>query len=116
MRIKLSDIQAWFISSSYPYINASPNLIVKCKCCGKRCLEIKYPYSQWGDFIPQMLEKRQRGTNAKPFLSLLDPSTVTGCYPVDTRRKLNVNKTFRRRPGHLLNVLCTFNLRPVSTG
>ena len=36
--------------------------------------------------------------------------------PVDTRRKLNVHKTFRRRPGRLLNVLCTFNLPPVSTG
>ena len=36
--------------------------------------------------------------------------------PVDTGRKLNVHKTFRRRPGHLLNALCTFNLRPVSTG
>ena len=36
--------------------------------------------------------------------------------PIDTERKLNVHKTFRRRPGHLLNVLCTFNLRPVSTG
>ena len=36
--------------------------------------------------------------------------------PVDTGRKLNVHKTFRRRPGHLLNVLSTFNLRPVSTG
>ena len=36
--------------------------------------------------------------------------------PVDTGRKLNVHKTFRRRPGHLLNVLCTFNLHPVSTG
>ena len=35
---------------------------------------------------------------------------------VDTGRKLNVHKTFRRRPGHLLNVLCTFNLRAVSTG
>ena len=36
--------------------------------------------------------------------------------PVDTGRNLNVHKTFRRRPGCLLNVLCTFNLRPVSTG
>ena len=36
--------------------------------------------------------------------------------PVDTGRKLNVHKTFRRRPGRLLNVLCTVNLRPVSTG
>ena len=37
-------------------------------------------------------------------------------YLVDTGRKLNVHKTFRRRPGRLLNVLRTFNLRPVSTG
>ena len=29
---------------------------------------------------------------------------------------MNVHKTFRRRPGRLLNVLCTFNLRPVSIG
>ena len=36
--------------------------------------------------------------------------------PVDTGRKLNVYKTFRRCPGRLLNVLCTFTLRPVSTG
>ena len=37
-------------------------------------------------------------------------------YPVDTGRKLNVRKTFRRRLGRLLKVLCMFNLRPVSTG
>ena len=36
-------------------------------------------------------------------------------YPVDTGRKLNVHKRFGR-PGRLLNVLRTFNLRPVSTG
>ena len=36
--------------------------------------------------------------------------------PVDRGRKLNIHKTFRRRPGRLLNVLCTFNLRLVSTG
>ena len=36
--------------------------------------------------------------------------------PVDTGRKMNVHKTFRRRPGRLLKVLCTFILRPVSTG
>ena len=42
---------------------------------------------------------------------------VHGFYdPVDTERKLNVHMTFRRRPGRRLNVLCTFNLRPVSTG
>ena len=36
--------------------------------------------------------------------------------PVNTGRKLNVHKIFRRRPGRLRNVLCTFNLRSVSTG
>ena len=36
--------------------------------------------------------------------------------PADTGRKLNVHKAFRKRPQRLLNVLCTFNLRPVSTG
>ena len=36
--------------------------------------------------------------------------------PVETARKLNVHETLRRRPGRLLNVLCTFNLHPVSTG
>ena len=36
--------------------------------------------------------------------------------PVDTGRKLNVHKTFRKRPGHLLNVSFTFNLNLVSTG
>ena len=36
--------------------------------------------------------------------------------PVDTGRKLNVHKTFRRRLERFPNVLYTFNLRPVSTG
>ena len=36
-------------------------------------------------------------------------------FPVDTGRKLNVHKMFRRRPGRLLNVLYTFNLRVAST-
>ena len=36
--------------------------------------------------------------------------------PLDTGRKLNIHKTFRRRPERVLNVLCTFILHPVSTG
>ena len=36
--------------------------------------------------------------------------------PLGTGCKLNIHKTFKRRPGRLLNVLCTFNLRPVSRG
>ena len=35
--------------------------------------------------------------------------------PVDTGRELYVHKTLRRRPGRLLNVLCTFSLRSVPT-
>ena len=42
--------------------------------------------------------------------------SIQSFYPLDTGRKLNVHKTFRRRLGRLLNVLCTFNLRTVSTG
>ena len=46
--------------------------------------------------------------------------TVITCYwrlfPLDTGRKLNAPKTFRRRPVRLLNVLCTFSLPPVSMG
>ena len=32
---------------------------------------------------------------------------------MDTGRKLNVHKTFRRRPERLMNVLCMLNLHPV---
>ena len=40
------------------------------------------------------------------FLISCRPETF---YPVDTVCKLNVHKKFRRRPGGLLNILCTFN-------
>ena len=34
------------------------------------------------------------------------PNITNGQLPVDTGHKLNVHKTFIRRPGRLLNVLC----------
>ena len=37
-------------------------------------------------------------------------------YPLNTGRKSNVHKAFRGYPEHLLNLLCTFSLRPVSRG
>ena len=43
-------------------------------------------------------------------------SCITIHNPAGTGRKLKVHKTFSRRPGRLLNILCTFNLRPVSKG
>ena len=39
----------------------------------------------------------------------------TVMFLVDTGHKLNVHTMFRRRSGRLLNVLCTFNSRLVST-
>ena len=53
---------------------------------------------------------------ANSHINASNTNFVNGNYPVDTEYKLNVHKTFRRRPERLLNVLCTFNLRPVSTG
>ena len=35
---------------------------------------------------------------------------------MDAGRKLNEHKTFGKRPRHLKNALCTFNLRPLSRG
>ena len=44
-----------------------------------------------------------------------DKDAVPKSYiPLDTGRKLNAHKTFRRRPGRLLNILYTFDLRPAS--
>ena len=37
-------------------------------------------------------------------------------YPLDAGCKLNVHKTFRRRPGCLVNVLCTVTLRLMPKG
>ena len=48
--------------------------------------------------------------------TIVGSSAFSRNNPAHTGRKLNVHKAFRRRPGRLLNVLCTFNLRPVSTG
>ena len=52
----------------------------------------------------------------KDFETLAKIRTKLVKHPVDTGRKLNVHKTFKKRPVRLLNVLCTFSLRPLSTG
>ena len=44
------------------------------------------------------------------------PTLINWIFPLDTGNKLNVHKTFGRRPGCLLNVLCTFNLRSLFRG
>ena len=69
--------------------------------------------------LKQVFHKTQLWSSHSAFFKLMichKGYVVMQNYPVDTGRKLNVHTTFRRRPRHLLNVLCTFNLRPVSTG
>ena len=63
-------------------------------------------FCAWRPFLteplPWMLLKRQTTLQSWNIFSYFD-------CPVDTGRKLNVYKTFRRRQGCLLNVSYTFN-------
>ena len=65
---------------------------------------------------PQVQEGLLQRYKMKRFTTSIAHNVSRGVHPVDTGRKLNVHKTFRRRLGRLLTVLCTFNLRPVSAG
>ena len=65
-------------------------------------------------FMPLSIESNCNYVKMVCFFWYLQCSKIY-VNPVDTGRKLNVHKTFRRRPGRLLNVLCKFNLRLVST-
>ena len=73
------------------------------------------PPPQFLHVNPMLPMYRIKSSRSIPFIISFTPTWII-TVPVDTGRKLNVHKTFRRRPGHLLNVLCTFNLRPVFTG
>ena len=53
---------------------------------------------------------------SQAFIHSENHKAMTSAFPVDTGHKLSAHKTFRRRPRLLLNVLYTFNLRPLSTG
>ena len=59
--------------------------------------------------------KHHRLEQIWPYIFLIRRFAINENNPVDAGPKFNVHKTLRRRPGRLLNVLCTFNLRPVST-
>ena len=74
---------------------------------------IDLPFKSMDWFIYDRDLRHERVKNV-----LLFDSKLITCLrrPADTVRKLNVQKTFRRRPGRLLNVFCTFNLRTVSAG
>ena len=51
-----------------------------------------------------------------PVVVLMNLGSLLASSLVDTGCNLNVRKTIRRLPGRLLNVLRTFNLRPVCKG
>ena len=63
-------------------------------------------------------EHRVHGILNRMVLLLYSEVRLQGlyCRPQRHKTKLNMHKAFRRRPGRLLNVLCMFNFRPVSTG
>ena len=63
----------------------------------------------WWTFLRKWLTT----ISLKP-IKAISPSTFT--YPLEVEREFKVQKTFRRRPGCVLNALCTFSLRPVSRG
>ena len=62
---------------------------------------------------PKSFYKNMKVTvlDMKPF-----PNFLQSNYPLNTGRKLNVSKTFSKRPERLLNVLCGCNLHPVPRG
>lgn len=43
-----------FVDMKSPYIGASPDAIINCKCCGTGVLEIKCPYT-FKSGIPELL-------------------------------------------------------------
>ena len=73
--------------------------------------------SQWSALIRGLYNKVSDPLKVRHGLACIAEDIIwTHNHPVDTGRKLNVHKMFRRRPGRPLNVLRAFNLRPVSTG
>ena len=94
-------------------VSHTANQLVKCPSC---CMTLAFciPTAQFtiANFLTVFIKRFVTCTLRPSSCSTLLETNA----PVDTGRKLNVHKTFRRHPGRLLNVLCTFNLLPVSTG
>ena len=65
-------------------------------------------------FIPHYMKNLKTCNKKLFFMNWSWKPAIVFHFPVDTGRKLNVHKMFRRFPGRLLNVICTFNLRSVS--
>ena len=66
--------------------------------------------------LSKHLQKKSKCLRGQKLDLAPDFTSDNSLNPLGTGSKLNVHKTFRRSPRRLLNILCTFNLRPVSTG
>ena len=96
-------------------INISHVRQCNCSLCTFNLRLVRTEWNSWilGFTYKQTNKQTNKQKNTKHRKAL---TTLFWVYPVDTGRKLNVYKMFRRHPGRLMNVLRTFNLRPVSAG
>ena len=54
------------INPQWPFIGASPDGVVECKCCGKGVLEIKCPYSHREDSVASAAGFLSGGEHSPP--------------------------------------------------
>ena len=45
-----------FLSTDYPFLGATPDLLVNCLCCGDGCVEVKCPFKHKDSFIIEAVE------------------------------------------------------------
>ena len=86
---------------------------IHCSSCQTFCYQIFCSFYHFAVYknLPHIFLRILRYMSHSFFGFSWSPNT-----PVDTGQKLNVHRVFSRHSGRLLNVLCTFNLPPVSTG
>ena len=100
-----------------PFFSALILSIYRCKLLATTlttaCLFCKFSttllrYKTWGLLTcPHPYKKINYLKLVNPFCTV---SIYINAFPLDTERKLNIHKTWRRCPGHFLDVLCNFNL------
>ena len=75
------------------------------------CLEVNHRYFYYwsGFWVDLTVINKCTSSSTSEWLKNFKASTL------DTGHNLNVHKTFRCHPTHLLNVLCTFNLCTMSS-
>ena len=65
--------------------------------------------------MPNNFFKTATGLTQRPNSAYIDVhNKIFRTSPLDTEHTMNVNKTFKTQTERLLNVLCIFNLHPVS--